>query len=105
MMLLADIGVAQDVETLRVCRHQTVLDAVVHHFYEMAGTGRAAGQVAFFRRAANLVAAGSAIDRAAAGCERFEDRIEMLHDVRLAANHLAIAALEPPNAAARGAVD
>ena len=43
---LADIGVAQDVESLGVRGHQPVLDAVVDHLDEVAGAVRPAMQVA-----------------------------------------------------------
>ena len=39
------------------------------------------------------------------GRERREERVEPSHDVGLAADHEAVAALEPPDAAARPAVD
>jgi hypothetical protein len=42
---------------------------------------------------------------ARAGGERLEDRVEALHDLGLAADHQAVAALEPPDAAARAHVD
>src|SRR2546426_651107 len=64
------------------------------------GAGRAAVKIAFFGRAAYLVAAGCTIDVAATGRERFENRIEALHDVGFAADHLTIAPFEAPDAAA-----
>jgi hypothetical protein len=48
---------------------------------------------------------GRAFDRADAGGEPGEDRIEMLHHRRLAADHHAEAALEAPHATARPDVD
>ena len=57
-------------------------------------------QVAFLGGAAGFFAAGSAIDIAASGSERFENRVEVLDDVVFAANHLAVTALEAPDAAA-----
>src|SRR5258706_6223424 len=77
-----------------------MLAAVVPHLDEVASGGRAAVKIAFLGGARHLVAAGRAIDVAATGRERFENRIEALHDVRFAANHLAIAAFESPYAAA-----
>src|SRR5712692_9879489 len=90
----------EDVQALSVGRHQAVLDAVVDHFDEVASAGRAAVQIAFLGGASYLVAAGGAINIAAARSECFENRIETSHDVGLAADHLAIAAFEAPNAAA-----
>ena len=99
-MRFAGVGVFQNVEAFGVGGHQAVFDAVVNHLDEMACAGRAAMEIALFGGAAGFFAAGSAIDIAAAGRERFEDGIEMLDDVSFAANHLAVAALESPDAAA-----
>src|SRR5690348_3913615 len=62
-------------------------------------------QVALFSRAAKFFAPRCAVNRAAPGSKRLEDGIEMLYDVGFAADHLAVAAFEPPNAAAGAAVD
>ena len=72
----------------------------------MAGAVRPAMQIAVFGSAAlDFLAAGGArrgIDRRR---ERRENRIEMLHDLRLAADHLTEAALEAPYAAAGARID
>src|SRR5262249_34077500 len=99
-MRFSSVGVLEDVEAFGVGGHDAVLDAVVNHFYEMAATGGAAVEIAFFGGATDFVAAGSAINVAATWGERFEDRIKVLDDFFFAADHLAIAALEAPNAAA-----
>ena len=104
-VLLADVGRAQDVQALGVGGHQAVLDAVVDHLDEVAGAVRSAVQVALLRRAAGLLAARRALDVADAGRQRGEDRVEMLHHVRLAADHHAVAALQPPHAAAGADID
>src|SRR5580704_14258889 len=103
-MLFADVGVLQDVEPFRVRGHQAVLDAVVYHLYEVAGTRGAAVEIALLGGATQFFATRSAINRAAPGGERLEDRIEVLHDVRLATDHLAVAALKSPHAAAGSAI-
>ena len=54
----------QDVQALGVGRHEAVLDAVVHHFDEVAGAVGPAVQIAVFGRAADLLAAGRARDAA-----------------------------------------
>jgi hypothetical protein len=51
-LLLAGIGVAQDVQAFRVGRHHAVLDAVVNHLDKVARAARSAVQVAVFSRAA-----------------------------------------------------
>src|SRR5882762_443681 len=58
-------------------------------------------QVALFGGASNFFAAGRARCVAATGGERLEDGVEMADGIVFAADHLAIAALESPNAAAR----
>src|ERR1700738_741799 len=66
----------------------------------MAGARWAAMQVALFGGAGRLFAAWSARCVAATRCERFENGVEMPDDIVFAADHLAIATLEPPDAAA-----
>ena len=85
VLLLADVGVAQDAQPLGIGRHEAVLDAVVDHLDEVAGAGRPAVQIALFGGAAELLASRRARNVAHAGRQRREDRIEML-------NHL----LAPP---------
>ena len=48
---------------------------------------------------------GRARNIAAAWRKRAEDRVEMLHDIALAADHHAIAALQAPHAAAGADID
>ena len=57
-------------------------------------------QIAFFRSARGFFAAGRAIDISASGRKCFENRIEVLHNFIFAADHLAVAALQSPHAAA-----
>src|SRR5260370_307089 len=77
--------------------HDAVLDAVVDHLHEMAGTGRAAMQIAALGRAADLLASGKPRRGVSAGRQRGEDRIEVLDDRLVAADHEAISALQPPH--------
>ena len=44
VLALADVGVAQDVQAFGIRRHDAVLDAVVDHLDEVAGTVRPAVQ-------------------------------------------------------------
>src|SRR5712692_4539861 len=105
VVLLSDIGVLENVQAFGVGGHETVLDAVVDHFYEMAGAGRSAVEVALFGCAAGFFTPRRARRVAAAGRERFENGIQMVDNVVFAADHLAIAALEAPDAAAGADVD
>src|SRR5207244_3246853 len=71
---------------------------------EVAGAVRTAVEIPLLRGAARLLATGRAVDGADPRGEAGEDRVEVLHDVGLAADHHAVAALEPPHAAARSHV-
>src|SRR2546428_1970377 len=93
--------VLEDVEPLRVRLHQTVLDPVVDHLAEVAGTRGPAVEVAVLRGPALRLAPWRARDRPHPGSERPEDRVEALDDRPVAADHQAVTALEPPDAAAR----
>src|SRR6266566_5188830 len=94
------VGVPENVEALCVSGHQAVLDAVVDHFDEMAGAGRTAVEIAFLGSAPGLFTSRSAVNIATTGRERFKNGIETLYDGGLAADHLTIAPLEAPDAAA-----
>src|ERR1700681_3380928 len=71
----------------------------------MAGARRAAMQIAFFSGPGGFFTAGSAINISAARRQRFENGIKMFHNVVFAADHLAIAALESPDPAARADIN
>ena len=102
----ADVRVLQHVQAFGIRRHDAVLDAVVDHLDEVAGAVRAAVQVSAFRRAdGRALAAWRRWSGRDAWRQRGEDRIEMRDDCRLAADHLAEAALESPDPAARPDVD
>ena len=95
----------QDVEALGHRLHHAVLDAVVDHLDEMAGAARPGMEVALLDAGVAAVAPAGRRDVAAAGRERLEDRVEPPHGRRLAADHQAVAALEPPHPAARADVE
>ncbi len=99
-MGFAGVGVLENVEALGVGGHQTVLDAVVDHLDEVACAGGAAVEIAFFGGAACFLASRSTRSVSASRSERFENGIEMADGVVFAADHLAIAALQSPHAAA-----
>src|SRR5262245_10815803 len=54
VLLLAGVGLLQDIQSLSVGGHHTVLNTVVHHFYEMAGAVRPAVQITLFGRPTDL---------------------------------------------------
>src|SRR5215218_4195992 len=102
---LAGVGVLEDVEALGVGGHDAVLDPVVDHLHEVAGAVGAAVQVAVLRGRELPVAPRRALGRVDTRREAGEDRVEPLHRPVGAADHQAVAALEPEDAAAGAAVD
>src|SRR4029453_3731198 len=105
MLLLADIGVAQNAHPFRIGGHDAVLDAVMHHLDEVTGAVRPAVEVSEFGGAADFLAPGRAWNISDTRRQRFEDRIEVPHSAFRPADHHAVAALQPPHAAARPDVD
>src|SRR5215471_9145259 len=77
----ACVGMLQDVESLGVGGHQSILDSVVHHLDEVAGSRWPAMQVALFGGSRDFLASRCSGNVAASRGERLEDRIEMLHDL------------------------
>ena len=71
----------------------------------MAGAVCAAVQIAVLRRSALGRAVRRARDIPAPWRERGKDRVEMLHDACLAADHHAVAAFQPPHPAAGPDID
>ena len=62
-------------------------------------------QIALLGRSARVFAPRGAWDIAAARREAGKDRVETLYDFRFPSDHHAIAALQPPNAAAGADID
>src|SRR5712675_2132201 len=100
MMLLAHVCMLENIQAFRVSRHQSILDPVVHHFNEVARARRAAVEIAFFRSARGLLAPWSTRRITAPRSQRVENGIKVANGVIFAANHLAVAALQAPHAAA-----
>ena len=71
----------------------------------MPGAIGTAMEIALFGGAARFFAAARSRDGADAGSQGCKDRVETVHDVILAADHHAIAALESPDAAAGANID
>src|SRR5205814_5714251 len=91
--LFAGISLTQNRDSLRVCRHDAILDSVVHHLDEMTTAVWAAVQVALLGRTVDLLPAGGARNIANSRSEGAEDRIEPLDDLGLATNHHAVTKL------------
>ena len=99
------VGVLDDAQTLRDRGHHPVLDPVVDHLHEVAGAARPAVEVAVLRGAVGAGASRRGLDAALARRDGAEDRVEAGHRGVVAADHEAVAAVEPPHAAAGAAVD
>ncbi len=81
-----------DVEAFGEGLHHAVLDAVMDHLDEMAGTDRAGVDVAALGPRVELLSSFGALDGADARRQGREDRIEVLHALGIAADHQAVAA-------------
>src|SRR5579871_5541252 len=95
----------KNIQALSVRGHDSVLDSVVHHLDEMAGAVGPTVQIALLGCAAKFLAAGRPGNVADSGGQGGEDGIEPLHDIFLAANHHAVAALQTPHTAAGADID
>src|SRR5262249_24438704 len=93
------VGILDDRQALGDRRHHAVLDAVVHHLDEVTGTGRPAVQVAL-RRGAPGRPARRLLPRTLARRDRAEYRVQARHGRVVPADHQAVPALKPPDAAA-----
>ena len=94
--LAAGIGTLDDVQPFRVGGHDAIFDAVMDHFDEMTAAVRPTIEIAIFRlarlaRRANRTRRGGDFR-----CKGLEDGIKMPDNFRLAADHLAVATLQPP---------
>src|SRR3990172_5176311 len=90
----------KDVESFSVSSHQSILDAVMHHFYEMPRAGWAAMKVPFLGCRFCLLTSRRRIQRSTSRSKRAEDWIKMLDGIRGAANHQTITALQTPDTSA-----
>src|SRR5262249_11658378 len=98
-------GVAEDIESFRIGLHEAVLDSVMDHLDEMAGTGRAAVKIAEFCRASEFFPAGRARNVSCTGRESLENGVKTLYRLFRPADHHAVTALQAPDAAAGTDVD
>src|ERR1043166_1256563 len=104
MCSLAYVGSAKNAESLRIRRHDAVLDPIVNHLNEMAGAVRPAMQVTLLGSTLSFFTSGCGRNIAGARSQRRKDWVEVLDDALLAADHHAVPSLEPPNTAARSHV-
>src|ERR1043166_2224662 len=96
---LANIRVVQNIQAFGVSSHQAIFDSVVHHLHEMSCSGWSTMQVTLLR-GAGVITTRSCFHGSLARCQTFEDWIEVRNDFSLAADHLAVTSLKPPNSSA-----
>ena len=99
-LLFAGIGVAEDVQPLRVGRHDAVFDAIVDHLDEVTRAARTAVQVAMFGSAAYLLPTGRTWRLIDTWSKGGEEEVETPDDDFIPTNHQAVAPLRPPDSAA-----
>ena len=95
----------QNVEALRVSLHHPVFDAVVDHLDEMPGAVRPGMEIALAGTRVAAFAVRASARSPLPRRERAENRVEPFDHLLLAADHQAIAALQPPDAAAGADVE
>src|SRR6266571_4269993 len=94
----------QDTQALSVGSHDAVLNTIVDHLDEVTGAIRSTKKIPLLGSSSNLFTPSSAWCCIDAGSQGREDRVEMLDDLLLTANHQAVTALEAPDASTRSAV-
>ena len=105
MRLAADVCLRENVEPFGVRGHQSVLDAVVHHFHEVACATRAAMQPTALLAGRLALATRRSHRGIDAWCECIEDRGKLLHRFVGSTNHQAIAALKSEYSTASTHID
>src|SRR6185503_15355162 len=103
--LFALVRMVQHVKSFSIRGHQSIFDSVVNHLHEVPCARGTTVQVTFSRSACISSTPRSCRYRITSGRECLEDRIEMSNNVLLTSDHLAITALQTPNAATRTDVD
>ena len=103
-LLLADVGVAQDIQPLRIGCHDAILNAVVDHLDKVACATWAAVQVAVLGCAAYLLSSRRARRRIHLWGQSGKDWVNALDDGIIPADHQAVAPLRTPNPTARPGV-
>src|SRR5207244_4314996 len=89
-----------DIESFGVGLHQTVFDAVMDHFNEVAGSGFATIKISQLCGTLPVFAACGFRDVSWTRSEGCENRIEPLRTRSVAADHQTITAFQAPNPAA-----
>src|SRR5450756_2627533 len=102
---LTGVGVAQDVQPFGISRHEAILNAVVDHLYEVARAGRAAMQISVLDGTRSTLLAWGARRCRDPGRDALENRVQVLDDPVLSADHQTVAALQPEHPAAGAAID
>src|SRR5947199_10770905 len=94
--MFANICMMQDVQALSVSGHDAVLNTIVDHFDEVTRTIGSTAKVPLFGSSPHLFSPSSACCCIDTRSQGREDRVEMLDNVLLTANHQAVPAIEAP---------
>ena len=90
---------SQNIQSFSIGRHDSVLDPVVNHLYEMPRSIGSTVEITMFGSASLRIASFGPFGRIDAGGQRLENRVEMPNDWLFASDHHAVTPLEPPHAA------
>src|SRR6266852_5044378 len=105
LLMFANVCMMQDVQALSVGGHDAVFNTIMDHFDEVTSTIRPTVQVPLLSSSTNLFSSRCARDCIDARSQGREDRVEVLDDILLTANHQAVTALETPDASTRSSVN
>src|SRR4030088_760907 len=93
------IGILQNIKAFGIGLPQAILDAVMNHLDEVPGADRTGMNVVLLAPALASLAPAGALGIADPGGQAREDRVEAIDRCLIAADHHAIAAIDPPHAA------
>ena len=95
----------ENVQALSIGGHDAILNAIMNHFHEVAGTVWPAVKVTLLGSSAHLFSSRCSRCCIDARSQGREDRVEMLDDVLLTADHQAVTTLKAPDASTRSNVN
>src|SRR5947199_8621286 len=98
--MFPNISMMENIQALSIGGHDPVLNAIMNHFYEVAGTVWPAVEVTLLGSSSHLFSSRRSRSCIDARSQGREDRVEMLDDVLLPPDHQAVTAFKAPNASA-----
>ena len=95
----------EDVHTLCIGRHDSVLDPIVNHLHEVTRSSRTTVQVPVLTGATLAFATGCPFGLFDGWGNRRENRVDVLNGLVMTADHHAVAAVQSPDTTADPNVD